>query len=57
MHRRSRRFLRRPVSGRIDRDGNEVEAIGDTLVAEVDRLRAAAVLATPEPDLSPAAAS
>jgi N-methylhydantoinase A len=34
------RFLRRPVPGRIDRDGNEVLAVDhDTLVAEVDRLR------------------
>lgn len=34
------RFLRRPVAGRIDRDGNEALAIdSDTLVTEVDRLR------------------
>jgi len=34
------RFLRRPVPGRIDRDGNEAVALdGNTLVAEVDRLR------------------
>ena len=38
------RFLRRPVAGRIDRDGNEVHELdGDTLVAEVDRLRDAGV--------------
>jgi N-methylhydantoinase A len=38
------RFLRRPVPGRIDRDGNEVRELdGDTLVAEVDRLRDAGV--------------